>query len=489
MITEVPGPTPLPDGMELRRDVAKGHALSQEDLGELRTLSRGDSFIQAVGEGKVLAGEELDELKELQARAEATPVQDDPGFMAATLGTTGAASAASLTASAAEPTTPAPKLSGSKSSGLLVPSRSVVYAYQTTARAVSSRRSSFSASTSGRFGDDPPLSMNASKSASQLPSRASSRPASRAASTAGSLLASRVSLASTADSAGLESPAPAPWPLGGAPTLLRAATSRGLEQAPAFSFSATQSTARQPSRRNLPGGAGPGAFDAARGKDYARARTPQWSFPSSRPTTSEKVARREWVVGAKNLGLVQTWRPPTPAPVETPKSFRIEEACGEQVNSRRRSAHGTSFTASRSDRFGEIGVGERTDARRQMRATLEARAPSPPPRALPPPPPPPYAGGLALPTAPQPAKAKPKRMPPSFGYEDRMGGPLHPPKFTFLLETPGPGSYQADPAAAKVGDRPILSRERRVPAAAVKSRLANTTGRLDVFPPVGSYFP
>ena len=44
-------------------------------------------------------------------------------------------------------------------------------------------------------------------------------------------------------------------------------------------------------------------------------------------------------------------------------------------------------------------------------------------------------------------------------------------------------------AAAKVGDRPILSRERRVPAAAVKSRLANTTGRLDVFPPVGSYFP
>ena len=35
-----------------------------------------------------------------------------------------------------------------------------------------------------------------------------------AASTAGSLLASRVSLASTADSAGLESPAPAPWPLG-----------------------------------------------------------------------------------------------------------------------------------------------------------------------------------------------------------------------------------------------------------------------------------
>ena len=62
MITEVPGPAPLPDGMELRRDVAKGHALSQEDLGELRTLSRGDSFIQAVGEGKVLAGEELDEL-------------------------------------------------------------------------------------------------------------------------------------------------------------------------------------------------------------------------------------------------------------------------------------------------------------------------------------------------------------------------------------------------------------------------------------------
>ena len=158
MITEVPGPAPLPDGMELRRDVAKGHALSQEDLGELRTLSRGDSFIQAVGEGKVLAGEELDELKELQARAEATTVPDDPGFMAATLGTTGAASAASLTASAAEPTTPAPKLSGSKSSGLLVPSRSVVYAYQTTARAVSSRRSSFSASTSGRFGDDPPLS-------------------------------------------------------------------------------------------------------------------------------------------------------------------------------------------------------------------------------------------------------------------------------------------------------------------------------------------
>ena len=37
MITEVPGPAPLPDGMELRRDVAKGHALSQEDLGELRT--------------------------------------------------------------------------------------------------------------------------------------------------------------------------------------------------------------------------------------------------------------------------------------------------------------------------------------------------------------------------------------------------------------------------------------------------------------------
>ena len=69
-----------------------------------------------------------------------------------------------------------------------------------------------------------------------------------------------------------------------------------------------------------------------------------------------------------------------------------------------------------------------------------------------------------------------------------MGGPLHPPKFTFLLETPGPGSYQADPAAAS-RDRPILSRERRVPAAAVKSRLANTTGQLDVFPPVGSYFP
>ena len=44
MITEVPGPTPLPDGMELRRDVAKGHALSQEDLGELRTLSRGQAF-------------------------------------------------------------------------------------------------------------------------------------------------------------------------------------------------------------------------------------------------------------------------------------------------------------------------------------------------------------------------------------------------------------------------------------------------------------
>ena len=82
MITEVPGPTPLPDGMELRRDVAKGHALSQEDLGELRTLSRCHSFIQAVGEGKVLAGEELDELKELQARAEATPVPDEPGFMA-----------------------------------------------------------------------------------------------------------------------------------------------------------------------------------------------------------------------------------------------------------------------------------------------------------------------------------------------------------------------------------------------------------------------
>ena len=75
------------------------------------------------------------------------------------------------------------------------------------------------------------------------------------------------------------------------------------------------------------------------------------------------------MVGAKNLGLVQTWRPPTPAPVETPKSFRIEEACGEQVNSRRRSAHGTSFTASRSDRFGEIGVGERTDAWRLRDAT------------------------------------------------------------------------------------------------------------------------
>lgn len=51
------------------------------------------------------------------------------------------------------------------------------------------------------------------------------------------------------------------------------------------------------------------------------------------------------------------------------------------------------------------------------------------------------------------------------------------------------GSNYLRLAAAKVGDRPILSRERRVPAAAVKSRLANTTGRLDVFPPVGSYFP
>ena len=40
MLTEVKAPEPLPDGAELRREVAMGHALSDHDLGELKTLSR-----------------------------------------------------------------------------------------------------------------------------------------------------------------------------------------------------------------------------------------------------------------------------------------------------------------------------------------------------------------------------------------------------------------------------------------------------------------
>ena len=50
MITEVPGPAPLPDGMELRRDVAKGHALSQEDLGEIITGEKSPRKLKAENE-------------------------------------------------------------------------------------------------------------------------------------------------------------------------------------------------------------------------------------------------------------------------------------------------------------------------------------------------------------------------------------------------------------------------------------------------------